>query len=91
MLAGGRAVDRGRGNLAALCGEQEGDIAKLPVQRMDNRRAEHAAAGRLRRSQEAPKMPPSSFKASCPAQIPQTPVRGSVRSERGSAPWSERI
>ena len=63
------------GNLAALCGEQEGDVAKLPVQRIEQvvepNAQQQAAFDALKKVSEDTAV---RLKASCPAQMPQTPV-----------------
>ena len=63
------------GNLAALCGEQEGDVAKLPVQRIEQvvepNAQQQAAFDALKKVSEDAA---DQLQASCPAQMPQTPV-----------------
>ena len=63
------------GSLAALCGEQDGDIATLPVQRIEQvvepNAQQQAAFDALKKVSEDTA---DRLKASCPAQMPQTPV-----------------
>lgn len=63
------------GNLAALCGEREGDVAKLPVQRIEQvvepNAQQQAAFDAIKKVSEDTA---DRLKASCPAQMPQTPV-----------------
>ena len=63
------------GDVAALCGHQPGDVAKLPVQRIEqvvhpNTQQRDAFDGLKTASENAAEQ----LQTSCPAQMPQTPV-----------------
>jgi hypothetical protein len=64
------------GNVAALCGQQSGDVTNLPVQRIDQivqpngQRQQDAFDALKQASRDAAQQ----LQASCPAQVPQTPV-----------------
>ncbi len=63
------------GDVAALCGHQPGDVAKLPVQRIEQvvhpDAQQRNAFDRLKAASEKAA---EQLQTSCPAQIPQTPV-----------------
>lgn len=63
------------GNLAALCGQQSGDVGQLPVQRIEQvvkpTAQQQAAFDALKQASEQIAGP---LAASCPAQMPETPV-----------------
>ena len=71
---GGRAP--AGGNLAALCNQQSGDVAKLPVERIEqvvqpNGQQQQDAFNALKQaSHDAAEQ----LQASCPKEVPQTPV-----------------
>ena len=64
------------GNLAALCGEQSGDVAKLPVQRIEQvvqpsgQQQEDAFNALKQAAHDAAEQ----LQTSCPKEVPQTPV-----------------
>jgi hypothetical protein len=63
------------GDVAALCGQQSGDVAKLPVQRIEqvvqpNAQQQEAFDALKKASENITEK----LQASCPAQMPQTPV-----------------
>ena len=69
-----RATSPG-GDLAALCGQQSGDATKLPVQRIEqvvqpNAQQQEAFDALKKASEDTAAL----LQASCPAQMPQTPV-----------------
>jgi hypothetical protein len=72
----GAAQPPAGGNLAALCGQDSGDVTNLPVQRIQqvvqpNGKEQQDAFEALKQaSHDAAEQ----LKASCPAQVPQTPV-----------------
>jgi hypothetical protein len=64
------------GNVAALCGQQSGDVADLPVQRIEqvvqpNGEQQQQAFDALK---QASRDAAQQLQSSCPAQVPQTPV-----------------
>ena len=64
------------GNIAALCGQQSGDVADLPVQRIEqvvqpNGQQQQQAFDALK---QASRDAAQQLQSSCPAQVPQTPV-----------------
>jgi hypothetical protein len=64
------------GNLAALCGQESGDVTNIPVQRIQqvvqpNGKEQQDAFDALK---QASRDAAEQLKASCPAQVPQTPV-----------------
>ncbi len=63
------------GDVAALCGPKPGDVAKLPVQRIEqvvrpNAQQQDAFDGLQKASENAAEQ----LQTSCPTQMPQTPV-----------------
>ena len=72
---GGRGSTPPGGDVAALCGQQSGDVTKLPVQRIEQvvqpTAQQQEAFDALKKASEdiAEKL-----QASCPAHLPQTPV-----------------
>ena len=72
---GGRGSTPPGGDVAALCGQQSGDVTKLPVQRIEQvvqpTAQQQEAFDALKKASEdiAEKL-----QASCPAHPPQTPV-----------------
>ena len=77
MGSSGRARGSGApgGDLAALCGRQASDVTKLPVQRIEQvvqpTAQQQDAFDALKKASENTA---SQLQASCPAQMPQTPV-----------------
>ncbi|HML06762.1 MAG TPA: Spy/CpxP family protein refolding chaperone [Xanthobacteraceae bacterium] len=70
----GRAGPSG-GNLAALCGEQQGSVANLPIQRIEQvvepNEQQQDAFNALKQASESAAQ---ELQASCPTAMPQTPV-----------------
>ena len=63
------------GDLAALCSEQSGDVTNLPIAaHRAGGAADGAAAGRLQRLKQASREAAERLQASCPSEMPQTPL-----------------
>ena len=71
----GNRAGAGGGNLATLCGPQSGDFTSLPERRIERAvQPTTQQQGVFDELRKAPESATKDLQASCPAQMPQTPV-----------------